>query len=221
MSSLTDIEKRYLEKLLGMQSGYVLDYSDATYAEFFSRHRIDIHGARYQTYGTRSKLRAFWEHEPDAVVGKALSELLDSYKAGSDLNGHDLDAALLDQSRAIVARLSEICRRRWGADGEGLLSVSTILNVRSCRSMCMSFRLSRVSTNEARTVLLPLGLFVGDLSCGSVLEASCWAPRNETRRSLIERSRPKYEDGSVKKFHDWSLAQLIETACETGLLKPM
>ncbi|HRJ00664.1 MAG TPA: hypothetical protein PKV67_07785 [Hyphomonas sp.] len=63
MSSLTGIEKRYLEKLLGMQSGYVLDYSDATYAEFFSRHRIDIHGARYQTYGTSKakKLRAFWE----------------------------------------------------------------------------------------------------------------------------------------------------------------
>jgi len=29
MSSLTDVEKRYLEKLLGMQSGYVLDYSRA------------------------------------------------------------------------------------------------------------------------------------------------------------------------------------------------
>ena len=35
MSSLTDIEKRYLEKLLGMQSGYVLDYSDATFWRIF------------------------------------------------------------------------------------------------------------------------------------------------------------------------------------------
>jgi hypothetical protein len=51
MSNLTDIDKRYLEKIFEMGSGYVLDYSDATYGEFFSRHNIDIHGSRYQTYG--------------------------------------------------------------------------------------------------------------------------------------------------------------------------
>ncbi|EQD47076.1 hypothetical protein B2A_08592, partial [mine drainage metagenome] len=34
MSSLTDIERRYLEKLLRMGGGYVLDYSDATFGEF-------------------------------------------------------------------------------------------------------------------------------------------------------------------------------------------
>ena len=64
MSSLTDIEKRYLEKLLGMESGYVLDYSRCRqYGEFFNRHRINIHGQKYQTYGTSKakKMRAFWE----------------------------------------------------------------------------------------------------------------------------------------------------------------
>ena len=61
MSSLTDIEKRYLEKFLGMGSGYVLDFSDATYGEFLARHKIDIHGRKYQTYGTSKakKLRSF------------------------------------------------------------------------------------------------------------------------------------------------------------------
>ena len=33
MSSLTDIEKRYLEKLLDMGGGYVLDFTDATFGE--------------------------------------------------------------------------------------------------------------------------------------------------------------------------------------------
>ena len=27
-------------------------------------------------------------------------------------------------------------------------------------------------------------------------------------------------DGSVKRFHEWSLAQFIDVACEAGLLKP-
>ncbi len=80
MSSLTDIDKRYLERILAMQSGYVLDYNDATFGEFFRRHKIDIHGRKYQTYGTSKakKLRAFWEQEPDTVVAPILSEMLES-----------------------------------------------------------------------------------------------------------------------------------------------
>lgn len=71
MSSLTDIEKRYLEKILGMQTGWVLDYKDTNYGEFFGRYKIHIHGPKYQKYGTSKakKMRAFWELESDALVG--------------------------------------------------------------------------------------------------------------------------------------------------------
>ena len=51
MSSLNDADKRYLEKILNMGDGYVLDYTDATYGEFFGQHKIDIHGRKYRTYG--------------------------------------------------------------------------------------------------------------------------------------------------------------------------
>ena len=73
MSSLTDIDKRYLEKLLGMQSGYVLDYSDTGFGDFFDQYKIDIHGSKYQTYGTSKakKMRAFWGREPDNLVGRS------------------------------------------------------------------------------------------------------------------------------------------------------
>ena len=108
MSSLTDVEKRYFEKLLDMQGGYVSDFSDATLGEFFSRHGVEIHGTKYQTYGTSKakKMRAFWEREPDTLVGTVLSELLDSYEADCDLNNRAADAAILEKSRGIVARLS-------------------------------------------------------------------------------------------------------------------
>ena len=101
MSSLTDIEKRYLEKLLGMQTGYVLDYSDATYGEFFSRHKINIHGEKYQVYGTSKakKMRAFWEKESDRLVGDVLSEMLASYEADCELNGRETDKPVLEKAR--------------------------------------------------------------------------------------------------------------------------
>ena len=47
MSSLTEVDKRYLEKILGMGSGWVLDYSDATYGEFFARHGVDIYNPSF------------------------------------------------------------------------------------------------------------------------------------------------------------------------------
>lgn len=107
MSTLTEVDKRYLEKILGMEGGYLLDYNDMTFGQFFNRHRVDIHGTKYQTYGTSKakKMRAFWENEPDAVVGKVLSEMLDVYEANCKLNKNEIDTAVLQESRKSAARL--------------------------------------------------------------------------------------------------------------------
>ena len=118
MSSLTDIEKRYFEKLFGMQSGYVLDYSDATFGEFFNRHKVNIHGQKYQIYGTSKakKMRAFWEQESDASVGKVLEELLDAYEADCSLNNRDTDAGAL-RARVGQGPVSGRGRRRLPSAG--------------------------------------------------------------------------------------------------------
>jgi hypothetical protein len=65
MSSLTDVEKRYLEKILKMEGGYVLDYNDAKFDEFFRRYNVTIHDSKYKTYGTSkaNKMRAFWAQD--------------------------------------------------------------------------------------------------------------------------------------------------------------
>lgn len=48
MSSLTMIEKRRLEVLLGMASGYVLDFTNPTFAEFVdAAGRRDIYDEKY------------------------------------------------------------------------------------------------------------------------------------------------------------------------------
>ena len=51
MSDLTAFEGRKLEKLLGMGSGYVLNFTDRTYSEFFIDYRVDIDAAQYRTGG--------------------------------------------------------------------------------------------------------------------------------------------------------------------------
>ena len=83
MSSLTAADKQYLEAILGMGGGFVLDFSDNTFDEFFGTYGVDSHGGRYQKYGTSKakKMRAFWEKEPDSLVGPVLSGMLDIYEA--------------------------------------------------------------------------------------------------------------------------------------------
>lgn len=90
-----------------MRSGYVLDFTDATYEEFFRHYGIQIHDSKYQYYGSSKakKLRAFWEIEEDDLVGRVLSEMVDYYEADEGVNGSDSNAALIEKCRQIAARL--------------------------------------------------------------------------------------------------------------------
>lgn len=225
MSSLTDVEKRYLEKILAMSGGVVLDYKDANFGALFKQHGVDIHGNRYQTYGTSKakKLRAFWEQEPDALVGKVLNEMLDSYKASCDLNGQELDVALFDQSRAIVARLlgKPVVGEGAPTEKDFLEREYTIPNVQKLPVDVHVIPIVESRLNEARTALSAGAYLSVIFLCGSVLEAVLLgAAQRDPAKFNRAVSSPKHEDGSVKKFYDWSLAQLIDTACEIGLLKP-
>jgi hypothetical protein len=225
MSSLTDIEKRYFEKLLGMQGGYVLDYSNATFGEFFKRHKVDINGQKYQTYGTSKakKMRAFWEQEPDALVGKVLEELLEAYEADCNLNNRDADSGVLAKSRAIVARLMGKAgpSRPTQTVDEFLHSEFSIPNIQKLPIEAMAVPIIESRLNEARAAMA-VGAYLSTIFlCGSVLEAVLLgAAQKEPARFNRASASPKGDDGSVKRFHEWSLAQFIDVACEAGLLKP-
>ena len=103
MSSLTAVEKRTLERLLSMGGGYVVNFSNRTFQEFFlDVLGLDIYDPVYDR-GSGSKanrLRAFWDREPDHLVGKALSAMMDIVQ-----EGFEPDMDLLARGRAIAARL--------------------------------------------------------------------------------------------------------------------
>ena len=225
MSSLNDVEKRYIEKLFGMQSGYVLDYSDPTFGEFFNRHKIDIHGPNYRTYGTSKakKMRAFWEHESDELVGEVLGEMLDVYEADCALNNRDIEASILEKARGVVARLSGVTAPSKSTQtiDDFLHNEFAIPDIRKLPIEAMAIPIIEDRLNEARTAM-GVGAYLSTIFlCGSVLEAVLLgAAQNEPERFNRASASPKAADGGVKRFHDWSLAQFIDVACEAGLLKP-
>jgi len=225
MSNLTDIEKRYLEHLLDMGGGYVLDFSDSTYGEFFKKHRINIHGNKYQTYGTSKakKMRAFWEQEPDPIVGKVLSEMLDSYVATCELGRIDIDEPVLQKGRAAVDRLLGKKAKTASAPTESsfLDTEFTIPNIGKLPIDAPVMPVIEKRLTEARVALKAGANLSVIFLCGSVLEAVLLgAAQKHPAKFNNSKASPTNSAGSVKKFHEWSLAQFIDVACDIGVLKP-
>lgn len=225
MSSLTETDKLYFERLLGMEGGYVLHYTDATFGEFFNRHKIDIHGQRYQIYGTSKakKMRAFWEAEPDALVGTVLGELLDVYEANCSLNDRPIETPALKKARAITTRLSghDDSLKSPQTDDAFLRREFTIPSIPKLPVEAQVIPIIESRLNEARKTMTASAYLSTIFLCGSVLEAVLLgAAQKEPARFNRASASPKAGDGSVKRFHEWSLAQFIDVACELDLLKP-
>ena len=224
MSSLKAVDKRYLEKILDMGGGYVLDYSDATFAEFFKRYQVNIHGHQYRTYGTSKakKMRSFWEQESDVLVGRVLSEMLDNYEADCDLNNRKRDTDLLAKSREIVARLSGKSAAAKPIAVEGFLSKD--FEIPDISKMPVEPHVAKIiegRLNEARKTFSVGAHLSVIFLCGSVLEGVLLgAAQKEPERFNRSKAAPRKDDSKVKPFHEWSLAQFIDIACDIGLLKP-
>ena len=107
MSTLKFRERIILEDLLGMSLGYVLNFSDRTFGEFFDDLMgIDIHSEKYSAQGgsKANKLRTFWKVESDYRVGKVLLELAEYCRlqpASSDLEY----SQMIDECCTIAHRL--------------------------------------------------------------------------------------------------------------------
>jgi hypothetical protein len=102
MSNLSYAEKNKLEKLFGMGGGYVLDFSNRTFQEFvFDSVGRDIKDPKYaRASGSKAnRLRAFWEREPNHVVGKVLKDLLELCSRSDD--------QMFEACRRIAERLSQ------------------------------------------------------------------------------------------------------------------
>ena len=221
MSSLTAADKLYLEKVLDMGDGYVLNFNDATFGKFFNDYDVDIHGAQYQTYGKSKarKMRAFWEKEPDALVSAVLSGILDTYEALCDLGDWERDPVSLEKSHEIVSRLSGMSHETSSITDEGFLNKE--FRIPNIEKLPVDFAVSEIVQERLKEA--QAGLSVGVhlsviVQCGSVLEAVLLgAAQKDPERFNRSRVSPK-RDGKVKAFHEWSLSEFINVAYDIDLL---
>lgn len=222
MSSLTAADKTYVEKILGMGSGYVLNFTNETFGQFFGKYGVAIHGSTYQLYGTSKakKMRAFWEKESDLLVGQVLSEMLDVYEALSDSSERETDVPLLRRCRGIVAKLTGMRQENDPRTDEWLLSQAFELKRLDRLPVDLAImRIIEERLDEAQRCLSAGAYLSVIIQCGGILEAVLLgAAHNEPARFNRAKVSPK-KDGRVKAFYEWSLAELINVSYEIDLLK--
>jgi hypothetical protein len=85
MAELSRLDKIKLERVFDMEGGYVLDFSNRTFEEFFlEKYEIEIYNEKYENEYSGSKanrIREFWKKENNYIVGKSIIEILDYSKA--------------------------------------------------------------------------------------------------------------------------------------------
>lgn len=111
MSRLSIADKTFLEAVLAMGSGYVLDFSDGSFANLFADVNIDIYDTeKYSGFGgsKANRLRALWKNGSDAEVSAALGALADYIEAKKSVGGlrEDITDGQVAKIRTIASGLA-------------------------------------------------------------------------------------------------------------------
>ena len=215
MSQLKSHEKKIFEKLFD-RGGYVLDFSDSTYAEFFRENGININDNKYFFNGTSKmkRLRAFWEIEPDQIVGKLLEALLEYACAIENVNEKDKKKAL-----------EAICRLQGKIPENKLLTEEYFLKQNfeeidwkklDLESQLQSILQQRIEEIQ-KTLRAKAPLSVIFL-CGSILEGLLLDIASKHPKLFNESTSAPKNNGKVMAFPKWNLQSFIDVAYEIGLL---
>jgi hypothetical protein len=103
---LSTAERRWLDKLF-IESGYVLDFNNTTFAEFFeSEIGVDIYDPKYEVKGTSkgNRLRTFFEIADPPKVARAMRALWDYRRTTTFAQGNEHDHEARVQT--LIARSS-------------------------------------------------------------------------------------------------------------------
>lgn len=223
MATLQPIEKKYFEDLLNLSSGYVLDFTNATFAEFFrDTVHIDIYASKYAFNGESKakRLRAFVEVESDILVGKALNGLLEVWKYEQSKTGGPTDSATYQECLRIVNKLLGKKVQEEPKEDDFLsrefakLDLS-LLNIDLQLENVIAQRIEEINNSLKSGASLAV-IFL----CGSTLEGLLLdvATKNPAKFNTSH-SAPRDKEGKVRPLYDWTLDSLINTAYEAGYIE--
>lgn len=224
MSSLKTVEKAQLEELLEMGGGYVLDFTNNTFAEFFRDNAgIDIYDEKYALNGDSKarRLRAFWEIEPDELVGKVLSEMMAYWHFKYPTPDKTQTIAALRCEQTVGRLLGQLIEPKQDPQADFLDRDLEGVSIRNVPLDAPVIEILESRYDEAQRCLQNGSPLASIFMAGSVLEGlllgmACANPKQFNQSKCSPKDS---ETGKVKAFQSWTLAQFIEVACDQDYLQ--
>lgn len=226
MASMNQIDKLKYEKLFGMESGYILDFSNSSFQRFIAETiKIDVYDPKYAIFGDSkaNRLRAVWQLESDYKVGLLLKEMLEYWKTKILLQGKSLtegEKSIYTDCIVIIGKLlgDKVEKAETKEDflKKDFKSISLErLNLDGTVIGVIEKRISEIQINlESGASLSAI------IMCGSVLEGILLGIASSNMRKFNESAiSPKDKfTGKVLPFQDWTLSHLIDVANNIGML---
>lgn len=223
---VSTLELHAIDTILEMGGGYVLDFTDRTFAEFFRDHGVQIDHAKYRVEGDSKakRLRYFLRTTPPPLSGKVLAGLLEYTLALR----REVDPAAWDAAANVAARLGGVPPRLEQQQPKAPPAMTEQeLLARSLRAEAVAGAardptMAAIVLDRLREAERCLGVdayLAAVILAGSVLEALCldFGAQHPERVNRAFEARYKKPP---PRLPEWHLREWIDVLGSTGDLSP-
>lgn len=220
---ITTLDLRAIEEVLDMGDGYVLDFTNSTFAAFMGEHGVDIYSEQYsEDGGSKAKrLRCFLRKASRPQTGQVLSALLAHARAARDLSA--VPEAILRQYREIVGRLGGQIEQpavQVSSEAELLAKVFRPEQLRQLPFIAPDLAELLVGRMEQAQRCIEVDAHLSAvILCGSVLEGLCLGEGSH-RPAAVNRAFASTFGRTAPQFHEWKLREWIDVLESTGDFSP-
>lgn len=221
MAKISLIDKKLIEEVLQMGSGYVLDFTDTTFFQFFKEFSVNIQSEKYYEYGTSKakRLRAFLEKENEVLVAEVLEELFTLAIRIQKLDGERQEhlkgiISKMKREKISVTEFNQILfeEEKFIAKEINQLDLSFITDPNLKK--IINERLLEIGKSLKNGMYLSTNFLCGSTLEGLLLEIASIHPQ----KFNVAESAPKDRTGKVLPLIQWSLNSLIDVSYETKFI---
>jgi hypothetical protein len=221
---VTTLELRVIEDVLGMETGYVLDFSDRSFASFFDDFGVDIGEDRFCADGLSKakRLRRFLRSSEPGLVGRVLQALLD-YRLASAPDGLSTERRVAYEKvmqRLLTSQVEPASGNPAVEETRGL-GLKFEPGVFARLALDGELREALVARVREAENCFKVGAFLAVvILSGSVLEGLCMGfgamEPDRFRAAFVERFRKPAPD----RLGDWNLFEWLAVMRHLGEVSP-
>lgn len=218
MSDLNNATQQKLEHLFDMRSGYVLDFTNASFDSFIYT-SIKFDAAEYS--GSKaSRLRQLWSHQSNKNVAKVTLEMLERWRTNKLMGNENITHNEQTLYEECTVELKELLGQpeasrtdiQFLAKDFGKIDLAKI-NIPISFKDIIEQRIDEIEKGIASKSPLSV-IFL----CGSTLEGLLYEVASKNIQAFNQCKSAPQSQGKVKPLPDWSLDSLIITSRELGVI---